>query len=344
MVTGLVERPQPLSRQEALTVLLFSYHTLEAYVNEVGARLCPELWQIERTYFRMAVKSVEIAKRDVTLAASSFYPQVQAQVTATRQGNLADLEIRDKSGGTTPDTRQYGLTASLQAWDTGSTFFGVQAARENVKKLQADLAALRLDAGTQVKTAYCNLEDAAKRISVARVTVVSAKEGFRLARDSYEERVGTSTDVLKAQSTLSTAETSLTQALTDYQSALAELYAAMDDDLNTAQALGHVFGVIRLAGRLLEDKTLAKSQQTADLLRRILADLSAWSEELGVFGQESQTFLTELKALRVARLGLDTNRIQVLVEERQQARKAKDFARSDAIRDELAGLGVTVMP
>jgi len=34
-------------------VLLFSYHTLEAYVNEVGARLCPELWQIERTYFRM---------------------------------------------------------------------------------------------------------------------------------------------------------------------------------------------------------------------------------------------------------------------------------------------------
>lgn len=52
VVTGLVERPQSLARQEALTVLLFAYHTLEAYVNYVGAFLHPELWQIERTYFR----------------------------------------------------------------------------------------------------------------------------------------------------------------------------------------------------------------------------------------------------------------------------------------------------
>jgi cysteinyl-tRNA synthetase len=118
---------------------------------------------------------------------------------------------------------------------------------------------------------------------------------------------------------------------------------AMDDDLNTAQALGHVFGAIRLAGRVLEDKILAKSRETAELLRRILADLAAWSEELGVFGQDSQTFLTALKTSRVTRLGLDAARIDALVAERQQVRKAKDFARSDAIRDELAGLGVTVM-
>lgn len=52
VVTGLLEPARPLSRQEALTVLLFSYHTLEAYVNYVGALLNPDLWQIERTYFR----------------------------------------------------------------------------------------------------------------------------------------------------------------------------------------------------------------------------------------------------------------------------------------------------
>jgi len=119
--------------------------------------------------------------------------------------------------------------------------------------------------------------------------------------------------------------------------------AAMDDDLNTAQALGHVFGTIRLAGRVLEDKTLAKSRETAELVRRILADLTSWAEELGVFGQDSQTFLAALKACRLARLGIDASRVDALVAERQTARKAKDFARSDAIRDELAGLGVTVM-
>ncbi len=119
--------------------------------------------------------------------------------------------------------------------------------------------------------------------------------------------------------------------------------AAMDDDLNTAQALGHVFGAVRLGGRLMEDKTLSKSAGTAEILRRILDDLGIWGTILGVFGQDSQAFLTDLKASRLERLGIDAARVEALVEARQEARKAKDFARSDALRDELAGLGVTVM-
>ncbi|KHK04103.1 cysteine--tRNA ligase [Desulfovibrio sp. TomC] len=119
--------------------------------------------------------------------------------------------------------------------------------------------------------------------------------------------------------------------------------AAMDDDLNTAQAMGHVFGVVRLAGRLMEDKTLGKSRETAAILRRILDALAVWSTILGVLGSDSQSFLADLKTCRLARLGIDATRIDGLVVERQEARKAKDFARSDVIRDELAGLGVTVM-
>ncbi|WP_428567933.1 MAG: cysteine--tRNA ligase [Solidesulfovibrio sp. DCME] len=119
--------------------------------------------------------------------------------------------------------------------------------------------------------------------------------------------------------------------------------AAMDDDLNTAQALGHVFGLVRLAGRLMEDKTLAKSQETADVLRRILADLADWATVLGVFGSDSEAFLEALKASRAARLGIDAAKVEALLADRLQARQAKDFARSDAIRDALAGLGVTVM-
>lgn len=119
--------------------------------------------------------------------------------------------------------------------------------------------------------------------------------------------------------------------------------AAMDDDLNTAQAMGHVFGLVRLAGRLMEDKTLTKSRETAEVLRRILANFAVWAEVLGVFGTEAAVFLAELKACRLTRLGIDAARVDALVAERQDARKAKDFARSDAIRDELAGLGVTVM-
>ena len=188
---------------------------------------CLDLAYKQRPDLFMAVKSVQMAERDVKIAASPLYPQIQAQGTYTKQGNQADLELKDMSGSTTPDTTTVGITASLQAWDWGSTYFGMQAARETVKKLQADLAKLRLDVGYQVKTFYLNIQDAAKRISVARTAVEAAKEGFRQAEARYQAQVGTSTDVLTAQSSLSTAETNLTQALTDYQSALASIYVAM---------------------------------------------------------------------------------------------------------------------
>ncbi|UJX41864.1 TolC family protein [Desulfovibrio sp. JY] len=181
----------------------------------------------QRPDLYMGVKSVQMAEKDVKIAASPLYPQIQAQYTYTKQGNSADLSLRDMSGSTTPEASAVGVSATLQAWDWGSTFFGMQSARETVKKLQADLAKLRLDVGYQVKTFYLNIQDAAKRISVARTAVEASKEGFRMAIARYQAQVGTSVDVLTAQSSLTTAETNLTQALTDYQSALADIYVAM---------------------------------------------------------------------------------------------------------------------
>jgi len=211
----------PLNQQTnyvgELTYLPFSMSIEECL--DTAYKLRPDLY--------MGVKTVQIAERDVKIAASPLYPQVQAQATYTKQGNQSDLSLKDMSGSTTPDTTTIGVAATLQAWDWGSTFFGMQAARENVKKVQADLAQLRLNVGYQVKTFYLNIQDAAKRISVARTALEASKEGYRMAVARYQAQVGTSTDVLDAQSRVSTAETNLTQALTDYQSALADIYVAM---------------------------------------------------------------------------------------------------------------------
>jgi len=181
----------------------------------------------QRPDLYMGVKAVQIAEKDVKIAASPLYPQVQAQATYTKQGNQLDLGVKDVSTGTTPEMTTVGVTASLRAWDWGSTYFGMQAARETVKKLQADLAEMRLNVGYEVKTYFLNLQDAAKRISVARTALEATKEGYRMAVARYQAQVGTSTDVLDAQSRVSSSEFNLTQALTDYQSALADLYAAM---------------------------------------------------------------------------------------------------------------------
>lgn len=117
---------------------------------------------------------------------------------------------------------------------------------------------------------------------------------------------------------------------------------AMEDDMNTAGALGHVFSAIRLAGRVAEDKNLRKSEGGRDLFTRIKEDMAVWGSVLGIFEHNADEFLTELRDNRAARAGIDPAKVQGLLDARQQARKDKDFEKSDAIRDELAAMKVEV--
>ena len=117
---------------------------------------------------------------------------------------------------------------------------------------------------------------------------------------------------------------------------------AMEDDMNTAGALGHVFSAIRLAGRIAEDKNLRKSEGGRDLFTRIKDDMKQWGNVLGIFEREPAEFLTELRDNRAARAGIDPTKVEELIEARQAARKDKDFDKSDAIRDELTAMQVIV--
>ena len=117
---------------------------------------------------------------------------------------------------------------------------------------------------------------------------------------------------------------------------------SMADDMNTAAALGHVFVLMKTVNRILEDKALKKSEQGRDLVRHALKLFERWGEVLGLFLTPSADFLAQLKASRVRRRQIDTALIEARLAQRQEARAAKDFARSDAIRDELLTLGVTI--
>ncbi|XXJ18391.1 cysteine--tRNA ligase [Desulfovibrio caledoniensis] len=116
----------------------------------------------------------------------------------------------------------------------------------------------------------------------------------------------------------------------------------MADDLNTAGALGHIFSAIRLAGRVAEDKNLRKSEGGRDLFARIKADMADWATILGIFEREPAEFLLELRDNRAARAGIDPAKVAELLDARAQARKDKDFEKSDTIRDELAAMQVEV--
>ncbi len=100
---------------------------------------------------------------------------------------------------------------------------------------------------------------------------------------------------------------------------LEKISDALDHDLNISGAWGVIFEWVREANRLL-----AGNQLSAE---RAAAGLAAWEKINGILG-----FSTVVEAEIPAALS-------ALLEERQVARKAKDFKRSDAIRDELKAKG-----
>lgn len=173
-------------------------------------------------------KSVEIAEKDTTIAASSFYPQVDADVDYVNRGVDAGLN----RGGYTHNSKEYwtaGVTASMTLFQWGADYYDYKRTEEIVKQVQAELEDTRLNAGFEVKTSLLDIQEAADRITVARKSVAAAEEAYRMAVARYQAQVGTNTDVLNAQSRLTTSEAQLSQALADYGTAVSGLYVAMGE-------------------------------------------------------------------------------------------------------------------
>lgn len=168
-------------------------------------------------------------------------------------------------------------------------------------------------------------------------------EGMDEAEKAQHRVYSSLMEARKALERASWKKTPLPAELSAEWAALPQAFeAALDDDLNTAQALGQIFSQVRIVNRLLEEKNLRAAESTRDLLEDFLARARDWDAQLGLFGRDPVEFLTELRAMRAARKNLDMDRVEDLLRQRREVRMQKDFTRSDALRRELLDLGVNV--
>lgn len=98
----------------------------------------------------------------------------------------------------------------------------------------------------------------------------------------------------------------------------------MSDDLNSADAISVIFDLVKFANsNINENSSKAFAQQTLDLLNEL-------------------TGVLNIANLDTQNSDIDEEKILSLIEERANAKKAKDFARADQIRDELLGMGIQI--
>ncbi|MCD8021202.1 MAG: cysteine--tRNA ligase, partial [Clostridiales bacterium] len=100
---------------------------------------------------------------------------------------------------------------------------------------------------------------------------------------------------------------------------VAKYKAAMEDDFNTADAIAAIFELVKLSNITADEGSMEYVQYLYDTIVK-LCDI------LGIITDKKEELL-------------DSD-IEALIEERQAARKARNFARADEIRDSLAQQGI----
>ncbi len=141
------------------------------------------------------------------------------------------------------------------------------------------------------------------------ITAAEALKRFSDARKAAGETAGEMTDE----------EQKLYQASEAYQK---KFESAMEDDCNTADAVSAVFELVKFIN------TNASADNSSQFLQKLHDRLALLCGVLGIVTEKEEEMLDSL--------------IEQLIQERQEARKQKDFARADQIRDELAAKGIVL--
>ena len=107
----------------------------------------------------------------------------------------------------------------------------------------------------------------------------------------------------------------------------AALVAALEDDINTPKAMAEFFALAKELNKAVD----------ADVKARLAASMLATGDLMGLLQSDPEEwFAGHVEG------ELSSGEIEALIEKRNAARRAKDFATADAVRDQLSGAGIKI--
>jgi len=117
---------------------------------------------------------------------------------------------------------------------------------------------------------------------------------------------------------------------------------SLDDDFNAPQVLA-VLAEAFTEANALADRKGKRTPEEKTALAAFARDAREIGATLGLLQRAPAGAVLALRARAAARRGIDGTEVEARIAERAQARKAKDFARGDAIRDALLARGVALL-
>ncbi len=118
---------------------------------------------------------------------------------------------------------------------------------------------------------------------------------------------------------------------------------AMNDDFNTAAAVGDLYESFVLANKLLDEPKSAPKDVRLRTLSVLRTDLRRCGETLGIFRRVPSAFLLARRERLCRSRGIDAGVVETEIAARAAARASKNFTRADEIRTDLKNRGIELM-
>ena len=119
-----------------------------------------------------------------------------------------------------------------------------------------------------------------------------------------------------------------------------EFIKVMDDDFNTVAALSNLYSIFKYANNIMKTSKKRNKKLAANTLKQIIKNIKEVYGILGLFTQEAEEFITEMKNKYIEKLNIDTNYIEEKIKQRIDAKQQKNYEIADSIREELEEKGI----
>ncbi|MCD6486328.1 MAG: cysteine--tRNA ligase [Syntrophobacterales bacterium] len=116
---------------------------------------------------------------------------------------------------------------------------------------------------------------------------------------------------------------------------------AMDDDFNTARAIGYMFDSVRIINGYTS-KNFVPTGESLFVLSEAKRHMKSVGKVLGLLLEDPDEYFEKDRKREIGKSGLDVREIERLIDERKNARESRDWDRADELRDLLSARGIII--
>lgn len=173
-----------------------------------------------RSELRAAGSRIKASEAGVTMARSSWYPQVGLYANYYySKPNQRILPAQNRFDG----TWDAGINLSMNIWDWFTTKHQTDQAETQLAQAIDGLEIIKDGITLEVTQNFLNVNQAKRKIDIAKLSVEQAEENLRITSQKFKNGLATSSDLIDAETALIGARTNYTTSIVDYELTKAKL-------------------------------------------------------------------------------------------------------------------------